>query len=161
MTALPTRRQYQIFIDRSPDAVWDFFALLKNHPRLCPAENREEITSGLTNAPLELGERFTLQTRWSGAWKPLEAEVTEWSEPYSSVFTQTMGPYTSWLLRRKLTPFQTGTLFAEIVEYRPAPGPMGVLAEKLWLGPQIEALFTHRQKEAKRILENVGRIKGR
>ena len=37
------------------------------------------------------------------------------------------------------------------VEYETPLGPLGALAEKLWLGKHLDDFFHYRQKEAKRI----------
>jgi ligand-binding SRPBCC domain-containing protein len=154
------RRLYQLFIDRPPEAVFEFHANLKNHPRINPPESREEVVSPL-DTELALGVHLSFRTRYSGLWHPLESEVVEWNPPFSFVDRQVTGPFASWSHRHRFVAFQTGTLMTDQIEYTPAGGPLGNLAEWLYLGKRLDEFFHHRQAEAKRLLEQVGRIKGR
>lgn len=153
------RRQYQIFIDRPPQAVFDFFTTLRNYGRITPESQREEYLSDVFT---QMGEGLTLKKRikQGAAWKAMELSIVEWNPPHGFAEQQTSGPWGSFLHRRKFTPFQTGTLFSETLEYTPASGPLGALLEKLSGGAQMDALFAHRHAEAKRLLETVTRIKG-
>lgn len=161
MTALNLlRRQYTIFIDRPPEAVFSFHANLKNHPRTCPPDQREEVIAGL-ETPLENGARVTFRARHGGIWRTLEAEIADWNPPHGFTSRQVSGPFAVWIHRHKFTEFQTGTLMSDQIEYAIPAGPLGLLAERLWLGEHLDRFFAYRQKEAKRLLEQVGRIKGR
>jgi ligand-binding SRPBCC domain-containing protein len=156
----PVQRRYQIFIDRPPQAVFDFHTNLKNHARICPPEMPEEVVSGL-DSPLGEGARVTFRAKHGGVWRTLEAEIVEWDPPRGFTDRQVNGPFALWVHRHKFAPFQTGTLMTDQVEYTLPAGPLGALAEKLWLGAHLDAFFNHRQNEAKRLLEQVTRIKGR
>ena len=156
------RRSYQIFIDRPPEAVFEFFASRKNHARICPDDFNEEVL-GDPDAPLADKTQMTVQTRRaSAASRTMTTEISDWKFPNGWTETQIVGPFASWTHRRKFAPFQTGTLLSETIEYVPlSGGPIGVLADKMWLGKRLDAYFNGRHKEAKRLLEQIGRIKGR
>ena len=156
------RRQYQIFIDRPPQAVFDFFASRKNHARICP-EGMDEQVLGDVETPLSQGAQMTVQTqRASSASRPMTTEINEWNPPHGFSEKQIVGPFASWTHRRKFTVFQTGTLLTETIEYAPLTGgPLGKIADKIWLGKRLDGFFNGRHKEAKRLLEQIGRIKGR
>ena len=158
------RKQYQLFIDRSPEAVWAFFTNLQNHARLCPDDMAEAVLSD-TNTPLSDGSRIVLRaTRSDLALKTertLIWEVAEWLPPHGYALRQVEGPFAAWIHRRKFTPFTGGTLLADQIEYVPAPGPFGALAARSFVGVNMDKYFQHRQVEAKRLVERIGRIKGR
>ncbi len=156
------RREYKLFIDRPPQAVFDFFAARKNLARISSAEFAEQVL-GDVEIPLSAGAQLTVQTkRASSAAKTMTTEISDWSAPNGFTEKQIVGPFAAWTHRRKFTPFQTGTLLSEIIEYSPsAGGPLGALADKIWLGKRLDAFFNGRQQEAKRLLEQFGRIKGR
>lgn len=154
------RRQYQIFIDRAPQAVFEFQANLKNHPRISPPDGREEVVSPL-DTELSLGVRVSFRARHGGVWHALESEIVEWNPPYGFVDRQVSGPFASWSHRHRFVAFQAGTLMTDQIEYTPPAGPLGALAERLWLGKHMDEFFNYRQAEAKRILEQITRIKGR
>ena len=156
------RRSYQIFIDRPPEAVFEFFASRKNHARICPEDFGEEVL-GDPDIPLSQGAQMTVQTRRaSSAPRTMTTEVSDWSVGHGWTETQIVGPFSSWTHKRKFSAFQTGTLLADTIEYAPlAGGVLGVLADKLGLGKRLDTFFNGRHKEAKRLLEQIGRIKGR
>jgi len=161
MTVSPlVRRQYQIFIERPPEAVFAFQTNLKNHPRTCPPDQMEEVVS-CTVTPLCEGAHITFRAKHGGVWRKLEAEIADWNPPNSFTSRQVKGPFGSWVHRHKFVPFQAGTLMTDQIEYTVPAGPLGILAEKLWLGSHLDEFFHFRQAEAKRLLEQVGRIKGR
>lgn len=160
MPPILIRRQWQIFIDRPVEAVWDFHVDLKNHPRTCPPNEKEEILEG-TDTPLANGARVTFRARHGGAWRTLTAEISDWNPPHGFTGRQISGPFASWTHRHRFAPFQTGTLMTDQIEYAVPAGPLGLIADRLWLAAHLDRFFNYRQKEAKRLLEQVGRIKGR
>lgn len=155
-----TRKQFQIFIDRPPEAVFAFHASLRNHVRISPPDQHEEILTPL-DIELGLGVRVQFRARHGGLVWTLESEIIEWDPPQGFTDRQVSGPFGSWIHRHRFTPFQTGTLLADTIEYSAPAGPLGALADRLWLGKHLDEFFRYRQQEAKRLLEQVGRIKGR
>ena len=113
------RRQYQIFIDRPPQAVFDFFASRKNHARICP-EGMDEQVLGDVETPLSQGAQMTVQTqRASSASRTMTTEIGEWNPPHGWSEKQIVGPFAQWTHRRKFTVFQTGTLLPKPLNTRP------------------------------------------
>jgi ligand-binding SRPBCC domain-containing protein len=155
----PFRRQYQVFIDRPPEVVFDFINDLTNVSRLCPPEEQREVLSGIDTV-LGLGQRYTIRLKFAGIVQKSEFEVSEWKPHYLCTVRQVSGPFGTWIHRVRTEEFQLGTLLTDQVEYTLA-GPIGAVAEKLWLGKSLDSHFTHRHNEAKRLMELVGRIKGR
>ena len=150
------RRQYQIFIDRIPEAVFAFHTNLKNQARIDPPDQPEEII-GVPIHAIGEGSRVTFRL----AVGTLYAEFVEWTPPYGYALRQIEGPFTHWQHRRKFTLFQGGTLMTDQLEYGLPAGPLGLLIDKVYLGTQIDKLFNYRHAEAKRLIERIGRIKGR
>ena len=155
----PTRRQYQIYIERPVEAVFVFHADLKNHARLSSPEMPEEIIAGL-DTPRAVGACITYRTRQGATARQQTCKLIQWDPPHGFAEEQVNGPFASWVHRRRFTAFQSGTLMADLIEYEPGAGPLGAIAERLWLGKHLDTAFRHRQNEAKRIMEQVGRIKG-
>lgn len=153
----PVRRQYQIYIERPVEAVFAFVSDLRNAPRLAPADAPESVASGMESA-LSAGAVVTYATRRTGSAESLTVQVEAWNPPTGYAERQIQGPFGAWVHRRRLAPFQSGTLLTDQVEYV-AGGPLGALADRLWLGKHLDAWFRHRQSEAKRLLEQVTRIK--
>ncbi|HVK01911.1 MAG TPA: SRPBCC family protein [Armatimonadaceae bacterium] len=155
------RRQYQVFIDRVPEAVFAFHTNLRNHARLCPSDMPEEVLTDPEGAELAEGARVAYRITRGGIARPFNVEVFDWTPPHGWAVRQVEGPFASWTHRQRFAPFQGGTLLTDLIEYAPPAGPLGMLIDRLYLGAQMEKLFRHRQEEAKRLIERISRIKGR
>jgi ligand-binding SRPBCC domain-containing protein len=153
-------RQYKIFIDRPPDVVFAFHTDLKNHPRVSPPDGHEEVLSPLDTV-LAQGVRVSFRARHGGIWHKMESEIIDWDPPRAFTDRQISGPFASWTHKHRFVPFQLGTLMTDSVEYETPAGPLGALADRFWLGKHLDEFFQYRQNEAKRLLERIGRIKGR
>lgn len=148
----PTRRQYQLFIERPPEAVFAFVTDLTNHARVCPDDQKEEAT-GLVQS---VGVLVLFR---GGPWGDITATVSELEAPRLLSLQQVEGAFATWTHRYKLAAFQGGTLLTEQFEY--TLRGLAIAKERL---PSTAKLWDdwvrHRQSETKRILERIGRIKG-
>ena len=154
------RKQYQIFIERAPEAVFAFHANLANHARLCPADQTEEILSG-TGVALAEAARMVVRSKRGALGQTLIWEVADWHPHSGYALRQVEGPFAAWINRRKFTPFQGGTLLADQIEYAPPTNPLALLGLRAFTGAAMDKYFQFRHTEAKRLLERIGRIKGR
>ena len=153
------RRQYQVFIDRPPQDVFDFHSRLRNYARISPAEQQEALLVGDSEIYLETGTNTQWRLRLGGRWQTVETQICEWNSPLGFTERQVVGPFAEFFHRRKFTTFQTGTLMTDTVEYAPL-GALGALADRLWMGRFFDTLFAHRHREAKRLLELLTHIRG-
>ncbi|MBC8143320.1 MAG: hypothetical protein H7Y38_17985, partial [Armatimonadetes bacterium] len=146
------RKQYQLFIDRAPEAVFAFLVNGQNHARLCPAEMPEEILSG-ANAELADGSRLVVRAKRTELALTIERtliwEVAEYHPPLGYALRQVEGPFKSWIHRRKLTPFTGGTLLADQIEYVLPGNPFVALAAHSFIGANMDKYYQHQQKPAK------------
>ena len=158
------RKQYQIFIDRNPEAVWAFLTSPQNHARICPDDMPDELLSG-ADAELTNGSRIVLRVKRGAVALSVQQtviwEVAEWNPPHGYALRQVEGPFSLWINRRKFTAFQGGTLLADQLEYVVPGGPFGALAIRPFIGPNMDKYYQHRHNEAKRLVDRIGRIKGR
>jgi len=82
-------------------------------------------------------------------------------DPGAKVYVerQLAGPFSEWLLRRRVVSFQDGALVNEQVEFRFA-GAMGLLPDSLVPSGAVDTWLVYRQQAAKRILEQLMRVRG-
>lgn len=148
----PIRRQYQLFIERPPEAVFAFITELSNHARVCPDDQKETAT-GIAE---QVGALVLFR---GGPWGDITATVSERDEPRVFAVQQVEGPFASWTHRYKCSTYPNGTLLNEQFEY--TLKGLAIAKERL---PSTTKLWDdwvrHRQGETKRILERIGRIKG-
>ena len=129
---------------RSRSEVFAFFADAANLQRITPDSLRFEIRSpqpiamrsGATiHYQLSL---FGLKFRW--------CTLIESFEPESRfVDVQTMGPYRSWRHTHTFSDAPGGTLVRDHVEYEVPLGPLGELANRLFVARQLRRIFDFRR----------------
>jgi ligand-binding SRPBCC domain-containing protein len=151
-----SRKQYQLYIAHPRPAVFAYLADVRHHTRLHPTETllgepTPRLAQGVQQTvTFDIGGRMVTQTR----------QVTQWVEDERIVWMQLVGPYTYWKHQCLLDIFQEGTLMTDSIEFTPPGGLLKRLTENLY-EQSIETLLQKRQQEAKRILEFMGRIKGK
>jgi ligand-binding SRPBCC domain-containing protein len=146
------RSQVQIYIERPPDIVFAFLIDPKNHARLGP-EAQEETW----DADRELAEGVRVRVS-GGLWRPRTLLLESFEAPHGFTATQVEGPYHSWSRTVRLLPFQLGTLWTD--QYAVQNAGIDALTERFGARSRIDDWARHRQTEAKRLLERIGRILG-
>lgn len=150
------------------ETVFDFFANPENLPCLMPEWQQARIEhSTLAAAPWRPGTDHSSVassaagqgTRMTITFRPFphapfrvswEAEITdfEWDNHFCDV--QHRGPFTYWRHCHRLEPQSRGvlqgTLLQDHVEYELPLGPLGDLANRLFIQRQMESIFEYRQK---------------
>jgi len=156
------------------ETVFDFFANPDNLPRLMPDWQQARIESAAiaaapwrpgTNpdpgpsAPPSATVAAGKGTRMTITFLPFphapfrvpwDAEITdfEWDSYFCDV--QHRGPFAYWKHCHRLEPqirgVLPGTLLTDHVEYELPLGPLGDLADRLFVRHQMEPIFTYRQR---------------
>jgi ligand-binding SRPBCC domain-containing protein len=131
-------------VGRRRSEVFGFFADAGNLERITPASLHFEIRSpqpiamhaGATiHYQLSL---FGLRFRW--------CTLIESFEPESGfVDVQTKGPYRSWRHTHTFSDAPGGTLVRDRVEYEISWGPLGELANRLFVARQLRRIFEFRR----------------
>ncbi len=153
----------------SIETVFDFFADPENLPRLMPAWQQARIEeSAIAAPPWRPGSDHSVAPGTTAAGQgtrltitflpfphapfriPWDAEITdfEWDSHFCDV--QHRGPFAYWRHCHRLET-QTrgalgGTLLQDHVEYELPFGPIGDLAQFLFVKRQMETIFEYRQK---------------
>jgi len=162
--------------------VFDFFANPENLPRLMPEWQQARIESAkiapppwrpgtdpnpspAPGAPVAAGKgtRMTitfLPFPHAPLRVPWDAEITdfEWDDHFCDV--QHRGPFTYWKHCHRLEPQMRGvlpgTLLVDHIEYELPLGPLGDLANRLFVKAQMESIFLYRQKLTAELLPRMG-----
>ena len=147
------RKQYKIYIDRSPAEIWRFLIDPNNQRLLLPSS----LPADYLELPLvmEIGAIFRMRIRFLGVQRELGGAVTA-MEPESLLeCRQVDGPFDSSMYRCKIAPFQAGTLITDQIEYCLKSGIGSRLWNRLWLEEHVDRLFLDRQQAVKRCVESV------
>lgn len=131
-------------VRRSRSEVFGFFADAANLERITPDSLHFEIRSpqpiamcaGATiHYQLSL---FGLKFRWCTLIESFEPEA-------GFVDVQTKGPYRSWRHTHTFSDAPGGTLVRDHVEYEVPLGPLGELANRLFVARQLRRIFDFRR----------------
>jgi ligand-binding SRPBCC domain-containing protein len=163
------------------ELVFAFFANPANLPHLMPKWQEARIESSrLVTPPIRpvspdpglryqspaagVGSEMAISFRpvpkipFRVGWIALITEF-EWNSHFCD--EQIKGPFRSWKHRHGILPESrtyssglvvTGTLISDAVEYSLPLGPLGSVANELFVRRQMEATFTYRQKRLEEIL---------
>ena len=134
--------------------VWDFYDTVDNLPRITPPSTKVRVVD--PPARMEAGIRFTLIVRQPPVFVPLawETIVTRREPPVVWVDEQGRGPFAYWHHEHHFDDLGDGTTrLRDEVTYRPPLGPLGTLADWLFIRRQLTALFAYRHQATREALE--------
>jgi len=141
-------------VGRPRGQVFAFFADASNLERLTPRSLRFEIKSSLpvdmrTGALIDYEiALFGVRLRWRTLIECFEPETR-------FVDVQREGPYRSWRHTHEFVEVPNGTLVRDRVEYEVPLGLLGDLARRVFVGPQLDAIFDFRRKTIEQIFPQV------
>lgn len=134
----------QQFVPGKPARIWDFFATPHNLDTITPPTLRFEILGEI--APrmypgqmieYRIGVLPGLTTRWL-------TEITHVREGEFFVDEQRIGPYRLWHHEHHFAPASGGLRMTDRITYDPGWGPLGRLADVLWIRRQLATIFDFR-----------------
>lgn len=142
-----------IEIAAEQDVVYSFHTNPSNLARITPSNFKVDI---LEAGPPEEGTEVILRVKpipfISQKWH-LRFDVFEPPRRLGDVMLK--GPFRHWKQTREFVPLSNGkTLLNDIIEYELPFGPLGRLAHRLFIGRQIDEMFTYRHRQAKKLLES-------
>ncbi len=130
--------------------VWAFISSPRNLKEITPPHMGFDITSG--SLPQKMHEGLIISYRLSplhGIHTTWVTEITHIQAPYFFVDEQRVGPFTLWHHQHRLIEKPGGVLMSDIVSYQPPLGPLGALANTIFIRKQLQRIFSFR----KRVLE--------
>jgi len=134
----------ELYIDAPPVAC---FALLRD-PRL----HTETVVSH--EGPFALGQRVRFESRMLGIRQVLAVEVTEFDPPHRLTDTMISGTFREFRHAHEFIEHKDGTLMRDVVSWRSPFGPLGRLADKLFLHRKLTKLIIGRNLHLKALAES-------
>jgi ligand-binding SRPBCC domain-containing protein len=164
---MPHRLQFADWVPFSVPQVFAFFSNPENLPRLMPPETQTRIERMQLVQPAPSPDRNTTSVRHAAGvgsiittsfrpfrFLPLRREwiaaITdfEWNHHFADV--QQKGPLQRWHHRHEFLEEarqdMNGTLVRDLIEYEVGFGPLGALANSLFIERQMRQTFAERQK---------------
>jgi ligand-binding SRPBCC domain-containing protein len=134
----------ELYIDARPEAC---FALLRD-PRL------HSETVVVHEGEFAFGQRVRFESRTFGVRQVLVVEVTDFDPPHRLTDTMIAGRFLEFRHTHEFTEHNGGTLMRDVVAWRSPFGPLGRLANALFLHRKLTKLITGRNRRLKALAES-------
>ena len=125
---------------------WEFLSSPSNLAKITPPYMGFEITSGFKGEKMYSGQVISYFVK-PVAGIPLRwvTEITHVNEPNYFVDEQRFGPYTFWHHKHFLKAIPGGVEMRDLIHYALPLGPLGSLANNLFVKKQLNDIFTYRK----------------
>lgn len=143
---------YQQFIEAPIDYCFDLARNVDIHTQTT-SKTKEIAVGGVTKGLLEQGDTVTWEAVHFGIKQRLTAEVTVMEKPYMFVDVMVKGAFQSFVHTHRFVEGINGTFMIDRFEYKSPLGPVGVIADKLFLERYMRTFIETRSEELKRIAE--------
>lgn len=116
-------------------------------------KTKEKAVGGVTKGLLEEGDTVTWKAIHLGVRQRLTVKVTYMDRPNEFVDIMLNGAFKSFTHTHHFLDDNGATLMIDTFEYKSPFGPVGMIADKLFLEKYMKSFLTSRAKELKRIAE--------
>lgn len=151
---MPTR-EFTCDLDAPVARVWEFHDTIKTLFTLTPPDTQIRLEG--EPVPMRVGVVYHLKMKRYGLPLPAwYAEIIEYDPPHKFVDRQVKGkgPFAFWQHRHEFTPLsENRTRLTDRVTYVLPFGPLGRLADALFVRRDIEKMFAYRHKKTREALE--------
>lgn len=140
------RKSWKQFIPRSIDEVWSFFSRPENLNAITPPDMSFEILSDISD--LEMYQGMIIQYKISpflGIKMDWVTEITHVVDGRYFIDEQRFGPYALWHHQHHFEEVDGGVQMEDILHYKVPYGPIGTLADRVFVGRKIDAIFQYRR----------------
>ncbi|WP_456279215.1 SRPBCC family protein [Bacillus sp. AK128] len=118
------------------------------------AKTKERAVEGVTEGLLQEGDTVTWEAYHLGVKQRLTAKVTHMERPYKFVDIMVKGAFSSFTHTHEFEVKSGGTLMIDTFEYKSPLGPIGALADYLFLERYMRDFIATRARELKVIAES-------
>ena len=119
------------------------------------SKTKEKAVGGVTTGLLEEGDIVTWEAVHFGIKQRLTSKVVYMERPNKFVDIMLKGAFKSFTHTHQFIEEKNGTLMIDIFEYSSPLGPLGVIADQLFLEKYMKEFISSKAKELKRIAENI------
>ncbi|MCK2017414.1 SRPBCC family protein [Peribacillus frigoritolerans] len=145
--------EYQQFIKAPVELCFDLARSVDIHTKTT-ANTKEMAVYGVTEGLLEEGDAVTWEAIHFGIKQRLKAKVILMEKPNKFVDIMVKGAFHSFVHTHQFKEEPGGTIMMDTFQYKSPFGPIGVLADKLFLEKYMRAFIVSRAKALKKIAEN-------
>ncbi|PSR12868.1 MAG: hypothetical protein DA408_10800 [Bacteroidetes bacterium] len=142
----PKRKSWTLFVPRPLPEVWDFFSRPENLNKLTPGHVAFNILSPLAGQEMYPGMIVQYQiSPLLGIPMNWVTEITQIRHHEWFIDDQRVGPYALWHHQHHFKAVPGGTEMTDILHYQVPFGPLGTLANALFVERMIDQIFSYRE----------------
>ena len=108
------------------------------------SQTKERIVAGKSTGLAELGDEITFEATHFGVRQKLTSKIIEVSRPNRFVDQMTKGAFKSLHHIHEFSPTPGGTEMKDVLTFEAPLGPLGILAEKLFLASYMRKFLAAR-----------------
>jgi ligand-binding SRPBCC domain-containing protein len=117
------------------------------------SRTKERAIAGVTSGLISLGETVTWEAMHFGIKQRLTSRITYFEPPYLFVDEMVRGVFHSFAHLHEFKPVPGGTLMLDTFRYESPLGPLGRLADELFLERYMRRLLRERNRYLKHAAE--------
>lgn len=151
----PKRKEWTLFIPRPLAEVWDFFSRPENLNELTPSHVSFKIFSPLEG--LEMYPGMIVQYQISpllGIPMNWVTEITQIRKHEFFIDDQRVGPYALWHHQHHFKAVDGGTEMTDILHYQVPLGPLGSIANWLFVERMVDQIFDYREEAVAKLFKS-------
>ena len=148
---MPTLR-LETWVDAPRETCFDLARSVDAHVA-STAKTRERAVAGVTSGLMSLGDRVTWEAHHLGVRQRLTAEITRFDRPAMFEDRMVKGAFTSFTHLHEFVEARGGTLMVDTFDYRSPLGPLGRLADVLFLERYLTRFLRERAEHLKMVAE--------
>lgn len=114
----------------------------------------EHAVGGMTSGLIEMGQEVTWRARHFGVWQNLTVRVTAFDRPRHFQDVMVRGAFRRFTHDHFFEPSGDGTLMRDVFDYESPLGPLGRLANGLFLEQYMRAFLVERNQVLKSVAES-------
>lgn len=151
------RLVYETPISAPVEALWEFHSSAEALHILTPPKARIQVMGD--SLAVENGAIHRIRVRKNGLPVDWVAEISEVIAPRQFRDTAVKSPFKSWTHLHEFLPHEDGCLLRDTVDYELPFGPLGAIANHLFVRHDLDSMFVYRHDQTKRALES-GALEG-
>lgn len=111
--------------------------------------SQEQAIAGVTHGPIGPGQQVTWQARHFGIQWRMTSKIVDYERPRRFVDQMQCGPFAAWRHEHRFEQHPTGTQVVDIAQYCLPFGPLGRVADLLFIRRYLRRLLENRNQHVK------------
>lgn len=145
--------EHQVFINAPIEVCFDLARNVEIHIQTT-AKTKERVVGGVLQGLLEEGDMVTFEATHFGIKQRLTAKVSSMDKPHRFEDIMVKGVFHSFVHSHQFFEESGGTKMIDRFQYKSPWGPIGIVADKLFLERYMKAFIVSRAKSLKKIAES-------